>query len=423
MFLASTSTHFLRLAAIPMAIGVSFPAHAVAVASGPTVSEPYVQLYNVAINSLGFRTGELIRFGANAVDPGGAGTTGSALAPNGNLLNIFYSPGPAVPNFYTSVVPYQSSLVGEWSLSFSNSAGTTGPINVGLPAAATEIKFIDSVTLSGSSSNPTFSWAPPSGAAIDGYRVNIYDRSLISSTPGSRNLGIVVAKNIGQATSYTVDGADFTVPGYEFKLGRNYSIEISALQTRDDSSTNLDNSNVYALSRVYADFTPTSAGGPPVNLPVVTANGAFQFNIAVTPGQTYYIDPLVATGYDYRIGVGDPNFQSVLLPTTIGDGLYDLFGFDANDLPTLLMHDLPGGQVYDFGSGGVRRFKVLGIEASADLDPANPTAFVTGLTFAGAGQFTGTQAPLTTFVPEPSVAGLFGLGLGLLALCRRRIPD
>jgi hypothetical protein len=66
-------------------------------------------------------------------------------------------------------------------------------------------------------------------------------------------------------------------------------------------------------------------------------------------------------------------------------------------------------------------FKVLGIEESAGLDPNDPTAFITGLTFTGDGQFTGTMEPVVT--PEPTTLLLFGTtaaGLGLARWRQRR---
>jgi hypothetical protein len=76
--------------------------------------------------------------------------------------------------------------------------------------------------------------------------------------------------------------------------------------------------------------------------------------------------------------------------------------------------------VFDFGLGGLDRFAVRGIEVSAGLDPANTTAFITGLTFAGSGQFTGTQTPITVSVPEPGSLALLGLSIAGIAAFRRR---
>lgn len=161
--------------------------------------------------------------------------------------------------------------------------------------------------------------------------------------------------------------------------------------------------------------------GLAVHLPVAVADGSFRFDVAVAPGETFYIDPYVAVGYTYATGAGDPNFRSVLLPTGIGDGLYDLFGFDASGTLQLLAGDLSGGVSYDFGAAGVDRFRVTGIEVSAGLDPADPSAFVTGLGFTGAGRFTGTQTPVSVAITEPALGTLLLLGMGLLALSRRRM--
>ncbi len=75
-------------------------------------------------------------------------------------------------------------------------------------------------------------------------------------------------------TTYTVLASDFTVPGNAFTPGKNYSIEISLIPTKDGSSSNLANDNLQAIARVYADFTPNSGGGPPVNLPVLQRHAA-----------------------------------------------------------------------------------------------------------------------------------------------------
>ncbi len=383
-----------------------------------TVTSPFLQLLNVSTNSVGAPPGQRIRFGANDVVPNGdAGTTGLATTTyTGQAcldcpvqVPINFSPDPVAPNFFVRNIPFDSGLLEPWTLTFTN-GGDTSLTTLDLHGATAPPAFVTSITLSGTSTNPTFTWTPPLNTTVNGYRINIYDKS--------QNNALVVNKN-QTATSYTVQAADFTVPGYEFTLGTNYSIEISLLQTRDSSSTNLANDNVYGLSRVYADFTPLANGSPVVNLPVVNLDGAYKYNIAIEANTIYYLDPEVAVGYDFAIGVGNPNFQSVVLPTGIGDNLYDIFGFDTQNNPILLINDLLGGVPFDFGSSGRDRFRVLGIETSAGLDPANTTAFITGVTFTGSGLFTGTQTPITAQVPEPSALTLFGFGLAWLGLRRR----
>lgn len=385
------------------------------------VNTPFFNLENRGINSMGFTTGQYMRIGANSVVPNGLnGTTG--LGTTIDLVTglpvqrlIPFNPGPIIPNFFQRLLPDNPNLYGAWDLTFTNGTDATTVTVPALAQGTTQAPFVNSITLSGSSANPVFSWTPYPGVSVQGYRVNIYDKSLV----GPGNNGQVTSRNLQpNVTSYEVTAADFTVPGYGFTLGKNYSIEISLIQTRDGTS-NLANNNLKAIARAYADFTPVEGGGPVVNLPVVLADGSYQFNITVEPGVVYYIDPEVAIGYDYAIGAGDPLFLSVVLPD-VGDGLFDIYGFDAGNNPFLLASDWAAGATFDFGPNGIDRFRVLGIETSAGLDPLNTTAFVTGLTFTGAGQFTGTQTPITVTieVPEPPVWAL--AALGLLALRRRR---
>ena len=132
-----------------------------------------------------------------------------------------------------------------------------------------------------------------------------------------------------------------------------------------------------------------------------------------------YIDPLVAIGYDYQVGAGDPLFTSVTLPTGIGDNKYQLFL--NNGTGFVFAADLDGGVTYNFAGGGVDLFRILGIELSAGLDPNNATAFITALTFAGDGTFSGTMTPLTAVAtPLPATLPLFATGLGLIGILTRR---
>lgn len=159
--------------------------------------------------------------------------------------------------------------------------------------------------------------------------------------------------------------------------------------------------------------TPGSTPDNPL-LPVVV-DDSFVFEFNVQPDETIFIDPEVAIGYDYEVLSG-PDIASILLPTGIGDDLYSLFLWDDTLSDYIFLSEVTGGIPYLFTvEGGVRMFRVLGIETDANLDPANPLAFVTGLTFADSGTVSMTQTPIVSQVPLPAasifmLSGLLGLG-------------
>jgi hypothetical protein len=163
------------------------------------------------------------------------------------------------------------------------------------------------------------------------------------------------------------------------------------MQITRDGGPNSNNSNADILTRSnsWFDFTPKLGSTTPTNiaLPMVDgATGVYHFNIgSVGPDFVTYIDPAIAVGYIYDTGVGDPNFASVILPD-VGGGVFDL-----SYLASMVV--LHAGVQYFFPTGGVSEFTVTGIDPSADLDPADTSAFLTGLTFVSNGSFTGTWRP------------------------------
>ena len=152
--------------------------------------------------------------------------------------------------------------------------------------------------------------------------------------------------------------------------------------------------NAGQVSGFYFDAASNPHGfiASPAVLPTgTTSGGAYTFGVDVVPNVPIFIDPDVAVGYDYAIGRKDPLFASVRLPIGVGDSMY-LLKVEGRRFP------LAGGVLFDFRAHGfrkgVRSFRVACIEPSANLDPANPLAFVTEVTFMDAGRFTGTQKPL-----------------------------
>ena len=168
-------------------------------------------------------------------------------------------------------------------------------------------------------------------------------------------------------------------------------------------------------------------GSTPSNpyMPVVIGDQwNFNFNIG-NINQRVFIDPDVAIGYDYFSDSG-PLFASVLLPTGIGDNLFDLWAWNAAISAWFdTGSDIVGGVPFDFAPGGLDRFRVLGVDVSANIDPRNVNGFVTGLTFAGVGNVTMRQVALSTSVggiPEPGtmLAGWALCAVVGLSRARRR---
>jgi probable HAF family extracellular repeat protein len=120
-----------------------------------------------------------------------------------------------------------------------------------------------------------------------------------------------------------------------------------------------------------------------------------------------FFDPIVSVGYDYAV-TGGPLFASVLIPNALPQGdsnfILELAGFGNYPLVAGTTFNLLGVNPLGFSD-----FRISDIDPAEMLDPTNPTAFVTGLTFTAPGTVTVTQNPITVSVPEPS--NLLGLGL------------
>jgi len=109
-------------------------------------------------------------------------------------------------------------------------------------------------------------------------------------------------------------------------------------------------------------------------------------------GAVVWIDPVVAVGYDYTVYNG-PWIVSIDIPLGYGDDVFDLYYFGTNGWYDTNI-DIYGGIAYTF-STPVERMSIRGIEASEMLDPNDPTAFVSALTFQNSGTVLMTMTPVT----------------------------
>ena len=170
---------------------------------------------------------------------------------------------------------------------------------------------------------------------------------------------------------------------------------------------------------IYDPAGPVAPDGGSVFAPVDGADvpaGTSQFSITVVDGQVYYIDPAYASGFEYQAGTG-PLFSSVIAPAGIGvNNGFSLYLWNGTDY--VFDQRILGGVEFDF-LNPVDRFQLRGIPASAAIDPNNPAGFITGLTFASAGQFDGFQIAITS-VPEPASWALMISGFGLVGASMRR---
>ena len=388
---------------------LSFQTWAVEPVIDRTVHGPFHFRDFRTVNESGLASGDFLTFGIDVVpngdfDPvdGCADNPGCPVPPTtivatqgGTTIEVNFSPsgedasGESFdPNHFVRSVNYSSALTGSWQYTITNGSDV---LNANTPTVGgvASMPKVTNMSLTGSGLTPTFNWtAPviPNGLTLDAVTIEI--RDLENRGPdGTRNARRIMAESISSALT-SLNMEDF--PGV---LLANHRYEVG-IQLDHRRSTG----GLVSRSRSYFGFSTVILavpGNAPVFLPSVDTTGInpiYTFDVTVdAAGQTIFIDPRVAVGYDYKIGSGNPKFNSVILPPT-GNNLFDLHLWNGSKY--VFHATVQSGVEFSFPSGGVDRFRVLGIEAGAGLDPNNATAFVTGLTFVSTGQFTGTMTPI-----------------------------
>jgi hypothetical protein len=174
---------------------------------------------------------------------------------------------------------------------------------------------------------------------------------------------------------------------------------------------------VYNIRNASPPPVPGSTPGNPI-LPTGSApNSGYEFTFDVTSENVVFIDPPVATGYDYAV-VGALFTSATFTSPLVDANGYELFSADGlTSLGTVAI-----GETFTFASA-LSAFRLRGIDPANLLIPGDPTAFVSGFTFDRLGRVTVTQTPnIEEFtppvnpgaVPEPATWAMMLTGFGLV---------
>ena len=145
-------------------------------------------------------------------------------------------------------------------------------------------------------------------------------------------------------------------------------------------------------------------------LPTSLSQGAFMF--AISPSDicngTFFIDPPIATGYDFSLVGGA--FEKITAPTaqTVPDPNGYQVTFPNSSVPPVTL--MPG-QSHVLTSY-VREFNVRGIDAALQLNPSDQTAFPMGVDIVpdNSGPIVILQKPVSPPPTSPPAAPVYGLG-------------
>lgn len=193
-----------------------------------------------------------------------------------------------------------------------------------------------------------------------------------------------------------------------------------ATDSGQDSVLWLSSFGNYNVNDGTSEFTPLLPQDPPPG-----GYDGFVFDLDVETGKLVYIDPLIATGYEYETN-DDSKILQVKAPSraTVNDpDGYTIHYTDAAGNEYELR--LQPGQLHTFEEP-VAQFVLKDISEELLLDPDDPIAFRAALSFDST-EVNVTQTPITVFVdgptaiPEPGTLALFAVGAaGIGAAAHRR---
>ena len=337
---------------------------------------------------------------------------------------------------------YSSIVLGAWPFGV-NSSRTIGFNNLGYMSYATNtLELADPkvmiisptgqvITVADTIGGQFLDFQQPRSHANSGVSLNNFNRtSFVADLPVSAAIGesIWVADTSGDSPRLAIDDMIKFTNGWRAELnafvndvtshGANSMSDlgditlIAHVTALYDDQDNFVSNNTHVLLLAIPEI-----GGEP-GKPILpdeadTLPDGFRFrgrcwraDVATIPGscdafggiaghtpRTFY-DPPVAIGYEFTIDIDSAGaFESVLVPIPLAGGDSE-FSVEADGVTVALY----SGTAVDFSSitaNPVRSFTISGINVAEALDPTDPTAFVTGLTF-----FPGTDETVSfTMVP------------------------
>lgn len=211
----------------------------------------------------------------------------------------------------------------------------------------------------------------------------------------------------------------FDIPVEPGSTGNTFTMLLAdASDDALDTTVYLSSFGNFDVENGESEFTPLM----PDEDVEVGEESEFVFTLPeVEAGETIWFDPDVSTGYTYTAGNGG-QFASVTAPTLLS--VNDADGYLITFTDSLGVEEtkaLMAGQTLDFPFP-VTTFTLTGINEDLMLDPTDPTAFVTGVSFEDTGSYTVSQAAIitsTTSVPAPSSIAIFLLSLVGISLTRK----